>query len=51
MKILKRIIVTIIRQQVDIDSIQFGFMSRRSITDVIFLYSQTNARKTSLETK
>ena len=40
MKGLERIIDVIIRQQVDIDSMQFGFMPGRSTTDVIFILRQ-----------
>ena len=40
MKGLERIIDIIIRQQVDIDSMQFGFMPGRSTTDAIFILRQ-----------
>ena len=40
MKVLERIIETIIRKQVDIDSMQFGFMPGRSTTDAIFILRQ-----------
>ena len=37
MKVLERIADAIIRQQLDIDSIQFGFMHGWSTTDEIFI--------------
>ena len=40
MKVLERIVEGIIRQQVDINSIQFGFMSGHSTTDAIFVIRQ-----------
>ena len=40
MKVLERISEAIIRYQVDIDSMQFGFMTGRSTTDAIFILRQ-----------
>ena len=40
MKVLERTADGIIGQQVDIDSMQFGFMASRSITDAIFILRQ-----------
>ena len=40
MKVLERVVETIIRQQIDIDSMQFGFMPGRSTTDAIFILRQ-----------
>ena len=40
MKVLEDIAEAIIRQQVDIDSMQFGFMSSRSTADAIFILRQ-----------
>ena len=37
MKVLERLVEGIIRQQVDIDSMQFGFMPGCSTTDAIFI--------------
>ena len=50
MKVCERIINTIIREQVNIDSMQFGFMEARGTTDAIFILRQLqekhiNARK------
>ena len=39
-KVLERIIEAIIRQQVDIDSMLFGFMPSRSTTDAVFILRQ-----------
>ena len=46
MKVLERVVQTIIRQQIDIDSMQFRFMPDRSTTDAIFILS---ARKASFK--
>ena len=40
MKVLKRVIEGRLRKIVRIDSMQFGFMSGRSMTDAIFIISQ-----------
>ena len=40
MNVLERVVKTIIWQQVDIDSMQFGFMPGRSTTDAIFVLRQ-----------
>ena len=40
MKILERILNIIIREQVSINNIQFGFMPDRGTTDVIFILRQ-----------
>ena len=40
MKILERVIDKLIREQVEIDSMQFGFMPGRSTTDAIFIVRQ-----------
>ena len=40
MQVLECTVDVIIRQQVDIDSMQFGFMPGRSITDTIFILTQ-----------
>ena len=39
-KFLERIVDAIIRQQVDIDSMQFGFMHGRNTTDAILILTQ-----------
>ena len=40
MKILEHILNTIIREQVSINNMQFGFMPGRSTTDTIFILRQ-----------
>ena len=40
MKVLESVVANIIRQYVDIDSMQFGFMPSRSTTDAIFIIRQ-----------
>ena len=40
LKIIERILETVIRSQVDIDSMQFGFVPGRSTTDAIFISRQ-----------
>ena len=37
MKVMEHILATIIRTQVDIDAMQFGFMPGRGTTDAIFI--------------
>ena len=44
MKILERVLETIIRQQINIDSMQFGFMPGRSTTDAIFILRQVQEK-------
>ena len=44
MKSLERTVDAIIRQQVDIDNMQFGFMPGRSTTDAIFILNQMQER-------
>ena len=39
MKIIKRVLDSVIRSQVDIDSMQFGFVQGRGTTDTIFIYT------------
>ena len=43
-KIMKHILATIIRTQVDIDTMQFGFMPGRGTTDAIFTLRQVHER-------
>ena len=45
MKILERIVEAIMRQQADIDSMQFGFMAGHSITDAIFVLRQMQEKR------
>ena len=40
----ERTVDAIIRQQVDIDNMQFGFMPGRSTTDAIFILNQMQER-------
>ena len=40
MKIIERVLDSVIRYQVDIDSMQFGFMPCRGTTDAIFILRQ-----------
>ena len=40
MKVLEHIVDDIIRQKVDLDSMQFGFMPGRSNADAIFILRQ-----------
>ena len=40
MKIIERVLDSVIRSQVDIDSMQFGFIPGRGITDAIFILRQ-----------
>ena len=40
MMIIERVLDSMIRSQVDIDSMQFGFMSGRDTTDAIFIIRQ-----------
>jgi hypothetical protein len=40
MKVMERVIDRLIRQQVDIDEMQFGFMPGRGTTDAIFIIRQ-----------
>ena len=40
MKVLEHIVDDIVRQQVDLDRMQFGFMPGRSNTDAIFIFRQ-----------
>ena len=44
MKIMEHILNTIIRSQVSIDEMQFGFMPSRSTTDAIFILRQLQER-------
>ena len=44
MKIMEHIFATIIRTQVDIDTMQFGFMPGRGTTDAIFILRQVHER-------
>jgi len=37
MKVMERVLESIIKTQVDIDSVQFGFMPARGTTDAIFI--------------
>ena len=39
-KVLERILEVIIREQIDIDKMQFGFMPGRGTTDAIFILRQ-----------
>ena len=49
MKLLERVLDSFIREMVDIDAMQFGFVPRRGTTDAIF--SSANCkRSTSLQT-
>ena len=47
MKMCERIINTIIREQVNIDSMQFGFMEGRETTDAIFILRQLQEKHTN----
>ena len=40
LKVIERVLETLIRQQVDIDAMQFGFMPGRGTTDAIFILRQ-----------
>lgn len=44
MKVMERILETIICTQVDIDSMQFGFMPGRGTTDAIFILRQIHEK-------
>ena len=44
MKVVERIIETIIRQMVDIDEMQFGFMPGKGTTDAIFILRQVQEK-------
>ena len=44
MKLMEHILATIIRTQVDIDAMQFGFMSGRGTTDAIFILQQVHQK-------
>ena len=44
MKVLERIVEAIIRQQVDIDSMQSGFMPSHSTTDAFFILRQVEKK-------
>ena len=44
MKNMEHIIATIIRTQVDIDAMQFGFMPGRGTTDAIFIFRQVHEK-------
>ena len=44
MKVMEHILATIIRTQVDIDAMQFGFMPRRGTTDEIFIFRQVHKK-------
>jgi len=41
MKVVERIFADRIRQQIDIDDMQFGFMKGKGTTDAIFIVRQT----------
>ena len=40
MKIIERVIESVIRSQIEIDDMQFGFMPGRGTTDAIFILRQ-----------
>ena len=44
MKVMEHILATIIRTQVDIDAMQFGFMPGRGTTDAIFILRQVHEK-------
>ena len=44
MKVMEHILATIIRTQVDIDAMQFGFMPGRGTTDAIFILRQIHEK-------
>ena len=44
MKVMQHILATIIRTQVDIDAMQFGFMPGRGTTDEIFILRQVHEK-------
>ena len=44
MKVMERVLETIIRTQVDIDAMQFGFMPGRGTTDAIFILRQIHEK-------
>ena len=45
MKLFERVMEKIIRDSVDIDSMQFGFMPGRGTIDAIFMYHPTDTGK------
>ena len=44
MKVMEHVLATIIRTQVDIDAMQFGFMPGRGTTNAIFILRQTHEK-------
>ena len=44
MKVVERIFEDRIRQQIDIDDMQFGFMKGKGTTDAIFIVRQTQEK-------
>ena len=44
MKVMEHILAAIIRTQVDIDAMQFGFMPGRGTTDAIFIFRQVHEK-------
>ena len=44
MKVMEHILATIIRTQVDIDTMQFGFMPGRGTTNAIFIIRQVHEK-------
>ena len=44
MKVMEHVLATIIRTQVDIDAMQFGFMPGRGTTDAIFILCQVHEK-------
>ena len=44
MKVMEHILATIIRTQVDIDAMQFGFMAGRGTTDAIFILRKVHEK-------
>ena len=51
MKVLERVLESLIRSQVEINNMQFGFMSGRSTTDAIYILRQMQEKHLIWKTK